>query len=288
MLVLTPGARDRWIMVAGPGKTTFLQGLLAAAPESTFDDTEDIGGLRSGPSAAKWRERRLIETFGEKRNKPPTVLSSTWENPALSGKTETSLTVAQAETGIFNLDEDGRGCIDPVMIAYGAQRGIGYSDPPGLDMLGGFPPPKTTLAKWEYLALKKTLRAQEAYDVLLELDAAVRGNVPWEQAGLGLQMMGALLFDVAHHLLYAQFPEPDKIWARPSLMESAVMALDEVELHLSKSELRKLHGLMDRFFPEVQVFGTTASPHCLELADCGAFLSDDGALPLDEGIRRLS
>jgi energy-coupling factor transporter ATP-binding protein EcfA2 len=98
------------------------------------------------------------------------------------------------------------------------------------------------------------------------------GWVPLRQLSYGYQTMLAWIVDLAKRMIDA-YPDSDT-----PLKESAVVLVDEIDLHLHPSWQRRIVGDLSRIFPNVQFIATSHSPLVVQSAErCNiAVLHKDG------------
>ncbi len=80
------------------------------------------------------------------------------------------------------------------------------------------------------------------------------GTIPLRDASMGYQTVFALAIDLAWRMI-AAYPD-----SRHPLAESAIVLIDEIDLHLHPSWQRNLRQHLLRHFPGIQFIGTTHSP----------------------------
>lgn len=219
--------------------------------------------------------------------------------PALRAKTfETSVTFTRKNDKMETFDVSQTADVlkaDPLIIGYGAGRSLGRGN---LDTSSAEPldslfqdrvelvDAEELIQQMDYAALRRRARSVSRQNkVLREMLAALLpdigqpkniiiygpspltpkgkvgvyartpyGEVPFSQLSFGYQTMAAWLTDIAWRL-FRHYPDSSN-----PLLESAIILVDEIDLHLHPLWQRQLRERLARHFPAVQFIATAHSP----------------------------
>ena len=230
----------------------------------------------------------LAATFGKGKSLPTAFKTSIRTGIKLKGKNNT-LTDQQPTENV------GRVPPEPTILTYSADRRLGLTNLDDDEAVNQSMSPVSgstelydaaeILDKLDHAAAKKNRTAATLLQRLKEALAAILpdvpsvesinvygpnigssdqksgvrfntpyGNVPLEGLSLGYQTVIALVLDIAWRLIKAN---PESL---VPLNESAIVLIDEIDLHLHPLWQRKIMGDLSSYFPAVQFVATVHSP----------------------------